>query len=307
MGVALCTFTSTGVRSGGGRFLDTCETRGDDGSHRPGHPVVEDHPRRLTLMVRALVTCSGQVLILAIALPVLLGASLFGQPRRLLAVLASFWSRTILWLAGVRLTIEGIEYTTGGPCFFVGNHPGALDIPVLLVVMRGHIRFMAKESLFKIPLFGRVLRRYGFVPIDRSHPRRALTALKRMLAELRRHPISFAVFPEGTRSPDGRLLPFRKGALRICRDSGLPVVPFAIEGTNRVYTRGRIRMTPGPVRVAFGPPIPADAVAQMNAAALHDRVRGEVARLLGASSEDDPAASPSVSSAKLGALAPEGG
>jgi len=160
--------------------------------------------------------------------------------RRLFAFWSRLWSRVILTLAGVRLTVQGRDHIADGePSFFVGNHPSALDIPILFTALDGNIRFMAKKSLFRIPLFGYVLKRYGFIPIDREHPRAALLACEGMVEQLKRDPISFAVFPEGTRSPDGRLLPFRKGALRICLQSGLRVVPFSIDGSHRVYNRVR--------------------------------------------------------------------
>lgn len=233
-------------------------------------------------MFRALIVVLGQVAVVIAATVALFTGGLFGRSDRHLAFWSLLWSRTILRLSGVRLTIEGIERTKGcGPSFFVGNHPGALDIPVVFRALNGHVRFLAKKSLFRIPFFGWILSRYGFVPIDRSHPRVALRELERLLVELRKNPASFAVFPEGTRSPEGRLLPFRKGSLKICRDSGMPVVPFAIEGTNRVYTRGRWRIDPGPVRISFGEPVTAEVVATMSTQELHDRVRGDVARLLG--------------------------
>ena len=232
-------------------------------------------------MLRALITCAGQVLVVVAATVALMSAGLVTRSRNHLAFWTTSWSRTILLLSGVLLTVEGAEKANAqGPCFFVGNHPGALDIPVLFAALRGRVRFLAKKSLFKIPLFGWVLNWYGFVPIDRGRPRVTLRSLERLVEELRRHPESFATFPEGTRSPDGKLLPFRKGSLKICREAGMPVVPFAIEGTNRVYTRGRIRITPGPVRISFGEPIDAAAVAAMSTQELHDRVRSDVAALL---------------------------
>lgn len=254
-------------------------------------------------MLRALITVAGQVLVLAVCTPILLIAGAFGRSQRLFAFWALVWSRSILWLAGVRLTVSGVEPVTGTPCFFVGNHLGALDIPVLFVALRGHVRFMAKDSLFRIPLFGWTLSRYGFVRIDRARPRVAFRALQRMLQNLQSHPISFAVFPEGTRSADGKLLPFRRGALKICRDSGLPIVPFSIEGTNAVYVRGRVRITPGPVRITFGTPIPADEVASLSAQELLERVRGEVERQLGHRTDGPADAAEPV---RLRALATEG-
>ena len=243
------------------------------------------------------------MLILSVAIPILLLAGLFGRSDKLLAFWSLIWSRAILWLAGVHLTVSGTAYADGTPSFFVGNHLGAIDIPVLFVALRGHVRFMAKDSLFKIPLFGWALSQYGFVRIDRAHPRKALLALQRMLQDLRRNPVSFAVFPEGTRSHDGNLLPFRRGTLKICRDSGLPIVPFSIQGTNSIYVRGRVRITPGPVHITFGAPIPADQAASMSAQDLVDRVRGEVKRQLGQSCSDD---ADSIEPAPSPALATEG-
>jgi len=211
--------------------------------------------------------------------------------RRLFAFWSRLWSRVILTLAGVRLTVQGRDHIADGePSFFVGNHPSALDIPILFTALDGNIRFMAKKSLFRIPLFGYVLKRYGFIPIDREHPRAALLACEGMVEQLKRDPISFAVFPEGTRSPDGRLLPFRKGALRICLQSGLRVVPFSIDGSHRVYNRLRFRATPGPVTLTFGEPIAVEDVAAMSARELHDRVRRAVACQLGQpeAATDDP-------------------
>jgi 1-acyl-sn-glycerol-3-phosphate acyltransferase len=200
-----------------------------------------------------------------------------------LALCARLWARTLLFAAGVRLTIEGLDVIAGegGPYFFVGNHQSALDIPVLMVALRGDVRFMAKKSLFYVPIFGWALWRHGYVPIDRAHVRASMQALERMLERLKRRAISFVVFPEGTRSRDGRLLPFRKGAMKICARSGMSVVPFGIEGTLAVHYPKALRLQPGPVRLALGRPIPAEEVAAMSVSQLHDRVRRQIARLRG--------------------------
>ena len=192
---------------------------------------------------------------------------------------SAFWSRVILVTAGVRVTVQGTEHLAEDASkFFVGNHQSALDIPILVAVLHGRIRFMAKETLFRIPLFGWIIRRYGHVPIDRSRPRATFRTLQRMIARLERRPISFVVFPEGTRSTDGRLLPFRKGTMKICQRAGLSVVPFAIHGSSAVHERGRFRVRPGAVRIVFEKPIPASEVTGLTATELHDRVREAVAR-----------------------------
>lgn len=198
--------------------------------------------------------------------------------RRFLAWTARFWARNILRICGAKLLVQGqSNFSDGRARFFVGNHQSALDIPVLMAALNGEVRFMAKDSLFRIPVLGWIMSRYDFVPVDRSNARRAHQALERMVERVRKDPISYAVFPEGTRSRDGGLLPFRRGTIKICQRSGLPVVPFAINGALAVHHRDDLfRAKPGPIRLTFGRPIPAEEVSTMSANDLYERVRSEV-------------------------------
>ncbi len=228
-------------------------------------------------MIRATATLMVAALyIVIVSGPLLLGGLVFPAPQ--FADVASLvWSRLIFLVAGVRLTIVGAEHIADHtPRFFVGNHQSAVDIPILITALRGRVRFMAKDSLFRIPLFGQILARYDYVPIDRSRARRALESLDAMIERIRRRPVSLAVFPEGTRSVDGTLLPFRRGAMKICQRAGLAVVPFAISGSVAIHRRGVFRISPGPVRISFATPIPADEVSAMSSTELHDRVRQAV-------------------------------
>ncbi len=207
--------------------------------------------------------------------------------RRFYAWAALFWSRVVLFLSGTHLTIEGRSRTANaGPHFYMANHQSALDIPILAAALDGDVRFMAKKSLFRIPVFGWVIWRYGFVPIDRKSTRVTAQALDRMLARLRTNPASFAVFPEGTRTRDGKLLPFRRGTMKIGQRSQLPIVPVSIDGSFNVFSTNRFAAYPGPVRLVFHEPIPADEVAAMSTSELHDRVLGAIARELGQPFED---------------------
>ena len=203
-------------------------------------------------MFRAAITALAMSLVVAVLGTSALLIGLVYPSRRLVAFAAVVWSKVILSLAGVRLTVEGKERVSDRvPRFYMGNHQSALDIPILLLALDGHVRFMAKNTLFRIPVFGWVLLRYGYAPIDRSNPRVTLRTLDRMLERLRRDPVSLAAFPEGTRSPDGRLLPFRRGTMKIGQRSGLPVVPFSIDGSLAVYSRERFAAHPGPVKLIF--------------------------------------------------------
>jgi len=244
-------------------------------------------------MFRAALTALAMSLVVLVLGTFALLVGLIYPSRRVIAWVAVIWSRVILSLAGVRLAIEGKELVADRvPRFFMGNHQSALDIPILLVALEGHVRFMAKDALFRIPVFGWVIRRYGYAPIDRSSPRVALRTIERMLERLRRDPISIAVFPEGTRSSDGRLLTFRRGTMKVGQRSGLPIVPFTIDGSLAVYNRKRFAANPGPVKLIFAEPIPSDEVAAMTTTELHDRVKATITRQLGQTSEPLPEPAP---------------
>ncbi len=212
--------------------------------------------------------------------------AVFGPSRRVKATLTAWWARVVLAVCGARLTVVGKEHVSAGvPTFFVGIHQSALDIPILVSALDGKVRFMAKRSLFSIPLFGWALKIYGYVPIDRSHPRATLRSLDRAVERLRHRPVSLVIFPEGTRSRDGRLLPFRRGAMKICGRVGFAVVPFVIDGSHRVNPPGPLRLRPGDVRVTFEPAISAERVADMSSQELHDCVRDIITRVAGQTEE----------------------
>ena len=251
-------------------------------------------------MLRAAITVLAMSLVVLVLGSAALLIGLIYPSRRVVAFAAVVWSRVVLSLAGVRLTIEGKELVADRvPRFFMGNHQSALDIPILLLALDGHVRFMAKDTLFRIPVFGWVLLRYGYAPINRSSPRVTLRTIERMLERLRRDPISIAVFPEGSRSSDGRLITFRRGTMKVGQRSGLPVVPFSIEGSLAVYNRQRFAANPGPVKLVFAEPILADEVAAMSTSELHDRVKATIARQLGQTNEPKPEPAPGLVAAEV--------
>ena len=251
-------------------------------------------------MLRAAITVLAMSLVVLVLGSAALLIGLIYPSRRVVAFAAVVWSRVVLSLAGVRLTIEGKELVADRvPRFFMGNHQSALDIPILLLALDGHVRFMAKDTLFRIPVFGWVLLRYGYAPINRSSPRVTLRTIERMLERLRRDPISIAVFPEGTRSSDGRLITFRRGTMKVGQRSGLPVVPFSIEGSLAVYNRQHFAANPGPVKLIFAEPIPAAEVAAMSTTELHDRMKATIARQLGQTNEQKPEPAPGLVAAEV--------
>lgn len=192
-----------------------------------------------------------------------------------------FWSWAILKAAGVKLVVTGAEHVQSGtPCFFVGNHQSAMDIPAMAVVTHGSVRFMAKKSLFYVPFMGWAMWLHGFVPVDRSNLRTVKRVLDNMLKRLATKAVSMLVFPEGTRTEDGSIGEFKRGTLRICKQAAMPIVPFAIDGSQAVHRRGSLRICSGTIRVCLGRPVSKEEIERLDVPALSKRVREEVLSLM---------------------------
>ncbi len=186
---------------------------------------------------------------------VILFLAIFDRKGRLTHQIGVFWLRGILWVSGVKLEVRGLEYLSRGRSYiFAANHRSQFDIPVLAVALPYQIRWLAKESLFRIPLFGWALRAIGYIPVNRKNPRQGLKSLE-AAAQKVREGFSVVIFPEGTRSPDQRLLPFKTGGFVLAIKSGHPLVPVALCGTEKIMPRGKLYVRPGLVRVKILPPI----------------------------------------------------
>lgn len=164
------------------------------------------------------------------------------------------WGRTLLRANGLKVQVTGLERIPEGPCVFIANHVSWIDIWVLVACLPGRARFLAKRELLRVPVFGWAMRRAGHIPIDRQNHRAALEAYAEAVRLIREgtRPI---VFAEGTRSRNGRLLPFKKGPFVLAIQAGVPVVPVLLEGTYQVLPKGSITPRPGPITVRIGEPI----------------------------------------------------
>ncbi|HET7452818.1 MAG TPA: lysophospholipid acyltransferase family protein, partial [Thermoanaerobaculia bacterium] len=168
------------------------------------------------------------------------------------------WARTVLRATGVRWRVESAEGAgIDGGCLYFANHESIFDIFVLLAALPGRLRFLAKKSLFRIPVLGWSMAAAGFVPIDREDRRRAAESLD-VAARRIRAGMRVIVFPEQTRTRTGEMLPFKKGGVLLALKTGAVIVPVGIAGTFAIQQRGAFRLTPGPVAVAIGAPIPAE-------------------------------------------------
>lgn len=170
---------------------------------------------------------------------------------------ARYWSRTILWSSGVRLHVEGAEHIPENqPEIIVANHASWFDIPALAASVPKRTRFVAKKELGRIPIFGRAWKTAGHISIDRHDRASAIESLERAGAALRSDNSSVIIFPEGTRSEDGRLQPFKKGAFMVAVHTGVNIVPTAIVGSHEALPKHHWRHRPVPIIVRFGEPIP---------------------------------------------------
>jgi len=195
--------------------------------------------------------------------------------------LARLWGRVLLGCSGVRLDVDRSPQSgQAGPCIFMSNHQSLFDIPVLLATLPGQTRFLAKKSLVRIPIFGWALRAIGFISVDREDRSRAPEVFAAATDRLR-HGFSVVIFPEGTRTRDGDLLPFKRGGFLLALRVGCPIVPIGIEGSRRVQPRSSFVIRPGRVSVRYGEPVPTAGFGVGDRNELMRRVRAAVASLAG--------------------------
>jgi len=195
--------------------------------------------------------------------------------------LARLWSRVILGVPGVKLDIKmRVPLDPGRPYVFMPNHASMVDIWAVLVAVPTSFRFMAKKQLSRIPLFGWAMSAGRFIFIDRQNGLAARRSMDEAARRIRAGQ-SVVIFPEGTRTRDGRLLPFKKGGFHLALNSGAAIVPVAIRGSRDVMPRGAALIRAGSVSVEVGEPIPTEGLAHGDRDALIAKVRGRVAEMLG--------------------------
>jgi 1-acyl-sn-glycerol-3-phosphate acyltransferase len=189
---------------------------------------------------------------------------------------ARTWSRLILMTTGVRVEVTGLDRLAPGRTYvFVSNHQSIYDIPILFWSLPYQLRIIAKESLGNFPFLGWHLRRTGHMLVDRRRPDRT-----RIFGWASRHVsdgLSLIIFPEGTRSHDGRVARFKGGSFFLARQEGLPIVPLSIVGSRHVMLKGRLATYPGAVRLVVHDPIDTRELAGLDAKDFGERVRRVIA------------------------------
>jgi 1-acyl-sn-glycerol-3-phosphate acyltransferase len=211
-----------------------------------------------------------------------IGAALLGVPWRPGGIYdwaTTDWARRVLRAAGTPVTAHGLErIPPDQPVVYASNHTSMFDIWALAATLPGSTRFVAKRELGRIPVLGLAMRRAGHILIDRFNRARAFEAYARA-AETIRSGRSAIVFPEGTRSPTGLLLPFKNAPFALAIAAQVPIVPIYVDGTYRILPKRSLRLRPMPIRIEVGDPIPTAGLTADDRDALRARVRAAIEAL----------------------------
>jgi 1-acyl-sn-glycerol-3-phosphate acyltransferase len=204
------------------------------------------------------------------ALSMLFVFTLFGLPAALVGIpyslfkgnirtmyrWAMFTMRAGIRSGGIKVIIEGTENIPAGQsCIFLSNHVSNLDPPILLPAIPGMCSVFLKKSLMSVPFLGTAMRMAKYVPVSRGHSRGEAEQSVAIAADALRSGMHIFIFPEGTRSPDGNLLPFKKGAFFLAADTNAPMVPMIIKGTAAMMRKGSFKVFPGTATVRFLPAV----------------------------------------------------
>jgi len=203
--------------------------------------------------------------------------TLFGcKSRGIHFYVAKPWARVILWLSGVKVSTRGCEDVDGRiPRIYMTNHQSYFDILGLLAYLPVDFKFLLKQELMRIPLFGFAMKRAGYIGIERNDPRKAVKSMQRA-AERIRNGASVLIFPEGTRSVDGRLQEFKRGGFKLALKSRCDIVPVVIQGSRHIMPKGSFTIRRGHFTLSVGKPIPIGDYSAKDIGALMARVREEM-------------------------------
>jgi len=180
---------------------------------------------------------------------------LFDRKGRAGHYFARLWGKIALLANRVKVRVEGMEHLNGkGPYIFMSNHQGYYDIFTLLSHLPYQFKWLAKKELFSVPFLGWTMAAVGYISIDRGGTRNTVEAMNEAAQKIREG-MSVVIFPEGSRSPDGSIQPFKKGGFTLAIKSKVPIVPIAISGSRDIMPKDRLTATAGEIRMFVGHPI----------------------------------------------------
>jgi len=205
---------------------------------------------------------------------------LFSRTGNIVHHYARWWAKIQLLVSGVKVKVKGLEHLgKKAPFIYMANHQSAYDIFALLSCLPVQFRWIAKKELFAIPVMGWAMRAANYISIDRSGKRKALESIERAASKIKGG-VSVVIFPEGTRSRDGSIQPFKRGGFTLALKSGVPIIPIAIKGSSDVMPRGSLRVRPGEIHITIDRAIDTAPYSLRERDVLMERVMGTLKRNL---------------------------
>jgi 1-acyl-sn-glycerol-3-phosphate acyltransferase len=206
--------------------------------------------------------------------------ALFGNCQETVHRLARAWARMYLAVAGIKVRVDGMERIGSPPYVFMCNHQSALDIYALLARLPLSFKWIAKRQLFAIPIVGWTVKKAGYISIDRENAREALKAIEEASRKIREG-TNIIIFPEGTRSDDGKLLPFKKGGFTLALRAMVPIVPIGIYGSSALQPKGSsFPCEKGVIYIEIGNPMILEGMDRSQKTRVMDNVRANIEALM---------------------------
>ena len=182
------------------------------------------------------------------------------------------WARfTVHRTLNMNVKVIGKENIPNEPCCYIGNHTSILDIPLIIVSLGHSVGFVSKKEMLKVPIIGYWMEKYNCVPLDRENAREAIKVIREGANNIKKG-YSMAIFPEGTRSRDGKLKEFKKGSLKLATMAKAPIIPVSIDGAYRAYEIDK-KFKPIDITVTFGKPIYTNNLSREEEKELMEKVR----------------------------------
>lgn len=192
--------------------------------------------------------------------------------------IANLWARMLLWITNIRVEVIGAENVLKNrPQIFMANHQSDFDILIVLAFIPGQFRWIVKKELFKIPIFGKAMKSAGYIEIDRQNHEKAMKSLEEAAQKIREGK-SVVTFPEGTRSKDGTIKPFKQGMFHLAIRAGVPIVPISIIGAHEILPKRTLRIKPGKITMIIDQPVDVSGYQIEARGELIERIRDIIVR-----------------------------
>ncbi len=193
-----------------------------------------------------------------------------------------FWGGSLLASGRIRVHVEGLEKLNNDQQYiFIANHASVFDIPALYVALPFPIGFLAKKELYSIPFFGKILESSGNICIDRSSARKAKESMLKAIETIKRQKTSLVLFPEGTRTEDGLLQPFKSASFALVGEAGINPVPILISGSYEALKRNSLMVRSGTIHCKVADPIPFSELDGLNRNQISQKIRDVIAGMQG--------------------------